>query len=39
MANKEIIKGIGENKFSTLGLAKVEEAIVIAVRCTEIFKK
>lgn len=39
MANKEIIKGIGENKFSTLGLAKVEESIAIAVRCAETFKK
>ena len=39
MASKEIIKGVGENRFNPLGNAKVEEAIAIALRSVEIFGK
>lgn len=39
MVNEKIIKGVGNNKFNTQGLAKIEEALAIAVRCTETFKK
>ena len=39
MSSKEIIKGIGDNKMDPLGNAKIEEAIAIALRCVEIFKK
>jgi len=33
MSSKDIIKGVGENKFNPLGEAKVEEALAIALRC------
>lgn len=36
MANKEIIKGVGDNKFNPLGNAKVEEALAISLRCLNI---
>ena len=39
MAAKEIIKGVGENRFNPLGNAKVEEAIAVALRSVEIFGK
>ena len=39
MSSKEIIKGIGDNKMNPLGNAKIEEAIAIALRCIEVFKK
>ena len=39
MSEKEIVKGIGDNKFNPLGDAKIEEAIAIALRCVEIYKK
>ena len=39
MASKEIIKGVGENRFNPLGNAKVEEAIAVALRSVEIFGK
>jgi hypothetical protein len=32
MAKVGIIKGIGNNKFNGLGNAKIEEAIIIALR-------
>ena len=38
MSSKEIIKGVGENKFNALGNAKIEEAIVIALRSVEAFE-
>ena len=38
MASKEIIKGIGENKFDGLGNAKIEEALAIALRSVEVIK-
>ena len=38
MASKEIIKGVGDNKFNPLGEAKVEEALAIALRCVEAYK-
>lgn len=38
MSSKDIIKGIGENKFNGLGNAKIEEAIVIALRSVETFE-
>ncbi len=33
MASKEIVRGVGENRFNPLGNAKVEEALAIALRC------
>ena len=33
MSSKDIIKGVGDNKFNPLGEAKVEEALAIALRC------
>ncbi len=38
MAEKGIIKGVGENRFDSLGNAKIEESIAISVRCEEILK-
>ncbi len=38
MASKEILKGTGENVFSPLGNAKIEEAIATSLRCVETFK-
>ena len=39
MANNNIIKGVGDNKFNAKGNAKIEEAIAIAYRCVEVFVK
>ena len=39
MVSKEIIKGVGDNRFNPLGEAKVEEALAIALRCVEVFAK
>ena len=39
MAKEEIIKGIGNNKYDPLGVAKVEEALAISLRCIEMYKK
>ena len=36
MTKKEIIKGIGDNKYDPLGVAKVEEALAISLRCYEL---
>lgn len=38
MSGKEIIKGIGENKFNGLGNAKMEEAIAVALRSVNVFE-
>ena len=35
MAGKDIIKGIGNNQFNGLGKAKIEEALLIALRIVE----
>ncbi len=37
MAKDEIIKGVGNNVFNALGSAKIEEAILIALRSVEVF--
>ena len=39
MAKNEIIKGVGDNRFNGLGNAKVEEAIVVALRSVDVFAK
>ena len=39
MANSEIIKGVGDNRFNGLGNAKVEEAIAVALRSVDVFAK
>jgi len=39
MAQEEIIKGIGDNKFYGLGNAKIEEAIAVSLRSFEVFAK
>lgn len=39
MAKNGIVKGIGDNTFGNKGNAKIEEALAIALRCIEIFKK
>lgn len=39
MVKEEIIKGVGDNKFNPLGEAKIEEAIAIALRCVEKYKR
>ena len=39
MAGKEIIKGVGDNRFNGLGNAKIEEAIAIALRSVEVYSK
>ena len=38
MASKQIILGTGNNEFSPLGTAKIEEALLIVLRCVESFK-
>ncbi len=37
MAKDDIIKGIGDNTFNALGDAKIEEAILIALRSVEVY--
>ncbi len=39
MSEKGIVKGVGDNKFNPLGIAKIEEALAISVRCVEKFVK
>lgn len=39
MAEDDIIKGVGNNKFNALGNAKIEEAILISLRSIEVFAK
>lgn len=39
MAEKAIINGVGNNKFYGLGHAKIEEAIAIALRSTEVLEE
>ena len=39
MVQQSIIKGIGDNTFDPLGNAKIEEALAIALRCVEVYKK
>ena len=39
MAGKEIIKGVGDNKFDGLGNAKIEESLAITLRSVEVFDK
>ncbi len=37
MAEKGIIRGVGDNMFNGLGNAKIEEAIIVTLRCIEMF--
>lgn len=39
MANKDIVKGVGGNRFNGLGNAKIEEALAIALRSVEVYSK
>ncbi len=39
MVQQSIIKGIGDKTFDPLGNAKIEEALAIALRCVEVYKK
>ena len=39
MARKQIIKGVGDNKFNGLGNAKIEESLAIVLRSVEVFAK
>lgn len=39
MANEEIVKGIGENRFNGLGNATIEQALLISERSAEKFAK
>ena len=39
MAGKEIIKGVGDNRFNVLENVKIEEAIAIAYRCIDMFSR
>ena len=39
MVNMDIIKGVSDNKFEPKGNAKIEEALAIANRCIEVFKR
>ena len=39
MSGNGIIKGVGDNRFDSMGNAKIEEAIVIALRSAEKFSK
>jgi len=39
MVSKEIVKGVGNNRFNPLGEAKIEEAIALALRILEAYKK
>ena len=39
MAGKNIIKGIGDNQFNTLGNATIEQSLAIALRSVDIFEK
>ena len=35
MADKEIVNGVGENKFAPTGNASMEQALIIALRMLE----
>ena len=35
MASRGIIRGVGDNTFNSLGNAKVEEALLVALRCVK----
>ena len=39
MAKDEIIKGVGNNTFNALGDAKIEEAVLISLRCVNVYGK
>lgn len=39
MANNGIIKGVGDNRFDTLGNATIEQSLIIALRSVDVFVK
>ncbi|MBQ7668948.1 MAG: S-layer homology domain-containing protein [Clostridia bacterium] len=39
LAKQGIISGVGGNKYNPLGKAKVEEALAVTLRCTNLFNK
>ena len=39
MANKDIVKGVGDNRFNSLENAKIEEALTIVLRSVEVYSK
>ena len=39
MASHNIIKGVGDNEFDPMGTAKIEEGVIVSLRCIEKFAK
>lgn len=39
MSEKDIIKGIGDNRFNSLGNATFEQSLAIALRSVDVFEK